>query len=72
MKPKEALEAQKFVPSICLPMEMLNKEGTDLKGNLQGTEKSVRQIFALYKQTIKGVLEEAHYKEIKEIFRRYL
>ena len=70
MKPKEALEAQKFVPSICLPMEML--DGDDLKRNLEGTEESVRQIFALYKQTIKGVLEEAQYKEIKEIFKRYL
>ena len=70
MKPKEALEAQKFVPSICLPMEML--DGDDLKDDLYGTEKSVRQIFALYKQTIKGVLEEAQYKEIKDIFKRYL
>jgi hypothetical protein len=70
MKPKEALEAQQFVPSICLPIEMLDGDG--LKDDLHRTEKSVRQIFALYKQTIKGVLEEAQYKEIKEIFKRYL
>lgn len=70
MKPKEALEAQKFVPRICLPMEML--DGNNLKDDLYRTEKSVRQIFALYKQTIKGVLEEAQYKEIKDIFKRYL
>ena len=72
MKPKEALEAQKFVPRICLPMEMLDAYGNELKDDLFRTEKSVRQIFALYKQTIKGVLEEAQYKEIKEIFKRYL
>lgn len=69
---KQVLKKFKITPEFRKEFEKASENINDLAKNLDQDPQKEPRAIAEYKQTIKGILEEAHYKEIKEIFKRYL
>ena len=69
---KQVLKKFKKDPAFREKFEKASRNINDLAKNLDQDPQKEPRAIAEYKQTIKGILEEAHYKEIKDIFKRYL